>query len=86
MNEQVGWRGLLDHLKNEAPRYVQLLPQLPRLMHQALQPRPAMDSQVLEALLAEQRRTHRLLRAIVWVGAGFALGCGAALAALRWWA
>ena len=41
MNEQVGWRGLLDRLKNEAPRYAQLLPELPRLLHQALQPRPA---------------------------------------------
>ena len=26
MDEQVGWRGLLEQLKNEAPRYVQLLP------------------------------------------------------------
>ena len=37
MNEQIGWRGLLDRLKNEAPRYAQLLPELPRLLHQALQ-------------------------------------------------
>ena len=37
MNEQVGWRGLLERLKNEAPRYAQLLPELPRLLHQALQ-------------------------------------------------
>ena len=37
MNEQVGWQGLLDRLKNEAPRYSQLLPELPRLLHQALQ-------------------------------------------------
>ena len=38
----------------------------------------------LEALLAEQRSTHRLLRAIVWVGLGFALGLVVAVAALRW--
>ena len=37
MNEQVGWHGLLERLKNEAPRYAQLLPELPRLLHQALQ-------------------------------------------------
>ena len=37
MNEQVGWRGLVERLKNEAPRYAQLLPELPRLLHQALQ-------------------------------------------------
>jgi ubiquinone biosynthesis protein len=83
MNEQVGWRGLLEHMKNEAPRYVQLLPQLPRLLHQALQPRPAAEQRALEALLAEQRRTHRLLRAIVWVCLGFVLGLIVTLAVLR---
>ena len=31
MNEQVGWNGLVERLKNEAPRYAQLLPELPRL-------------------------------------------------------
>ena len=40
MNEQIGWRGLVEQLKKEAPRYVHLLPQLPRLLHGALQPRP----------------------------------------------
>ncbi len=83
MNEQVGWRGLVEHLKTEAPRYVQLLPQLPRLLHQALQPRPAVDAQLLAALLAEQRRGRGgPWRALGWVGAGFVLGAGAALAAL----
>ncbi len=82
MNEQVGWRGLLEHLKTEAPRYVQLLPQLPRLLHQALQPRPTVEAQVLEALLAEQRRRDRPWRALAWVGVGFLLGFCVALAAL----
>ena len=82
MNEQVGWRGLLEHLKTEAPRYVQLLPQLPRLLHQALQPRPVVEQQVLETLLLEQRRTQRLLRAIVWVGVGFGLGLAVAVGVL----
>jgi ubiquinone biosynthesis protein len=36
MNEQIGWRGLMDRLKHEAPRYAQMLPELPRLVHQAL--------------------------------------------------
>jgi ubiquinone biosynthesis protein len=83
MNEQVGWRGLVDHLKNEAPRYVQLLPQLPRLLHQSLQPRPRFEQQALEALLLEQRHTNRLLRAFVWVGLGFLLGLIATLAVLK---
>ena len=74
MYRQVGWEGLLERLKNEAPRYVQLLPDLPRLVHQALQPRPATEQRALEALLVEQRRTNRLLQGIVYGGLGFVLG------------
>ncbi len=67
MNEQIGWRGLVERLKNESPRYAQLLPELPRLVHQALrqQGQPS-DSPALLALLAEQRRTNRLLQRLVW--------------------
>ncbi len=75
MNEQIGWRGLLAHLGNEMPRYAQLLPELPRLLHQALsQRRPASDAAALAALVAEQRRTNRLLAAIAWAATGFVLG------------
>ena len=66
MNQQVGWGGLLEGFKKEAPRYVQLLPELPRLIHQALQPRAAVEQRLLEALLAEQRRTRRTLNAMLW--------------------
>ena len=36
MNKQVGWRAFLDRLKDEAPRYAHYIPELPRLLHQAL--------------------------------------------------
>jgi len=36
MNEQIGWRALVNNLKDEAPKWAQLLPQLPRLAHHAL--------------------------------------------------
>ncbi len=36
MNEQMGWRALVNNLKTEAPKWAALLPQLPRLAHQAL--------------------------------------------------
>jgi len=36
MNEQVGWRALVKNLQTEAPKWAALLPQLPRLAHQAL--------------------------------------------------
>jgi len=74
MNDQIGWRGLLERLQKEAPRYAQLLPELPRLLHQSLQPAPRSEQRTIEALLVEQQRTNRLLRNIVWGGLGFALG------------
>lgn len=82
MNDQVGWRGLVERLKNEAPRYAQMLPELPRLVHQALQAqaRPA-EQPLLAALVAEQRRTHRLLRRLAWA---LALSVTALVAAAAW--
>ncbi len=73
MHEQVGWRGLVERVKQEAPRYAQLLPELPRLAHQALaasrQPDP-----VLLALLAEQRRTNQWLQGLAYAVLGFIAG------------
>ena len=84
MNEQVGWRGLLDRLRNEAPRYAQLLPVLPRLVHQALAQRGAGgERQLLHQLLAEQRRTNRMLQGLLWAGLGFVGGVVLAVLALR---
>ncbi|MCO5975889.1 ubiquinone biosynthesis regulatory protein kinase UbiB [Ideonella oryzae] len=75
MNEQLGWRALVRQLKAEAPRYAQLLPELPRLVHQRLQERPGREPDpVLLALLREQRRTNRLLSAGLWSALGFLLG------------
>jgi ubiquinone biosynthesis protein len=36
MSEQVGWRGLLRHLREEAPGWGGMIPQLPRLLHRTL--------------------------------------------------
>ena len=72
MSEQIGWVGLAERFKDEAPRYAKLLPELPRLLHAAL--RPAPEPAALHALLDEQRRTNRMLRAALWVGFGFAAG------------
>lgn len=84
MNEQVGWRGLLLHLKKEAPRYVQLLPELPRLLHDALRTPRGTEPRLLEAVLAEQRRTNRLLRAIIYGAVGFLLGLVATQVMTHW--
>ncbi|WP_372526955.1 ubiquinone biosynthesis regulatory protein kinase UbiB [Piscinibacter sp.] len=84
MNDQIGWRGLIERLKNEAPRYVQLLPELPRLVHQSLQPRGVSEQRALEDLLLEQRRTNRLLQGIVYGGLGVVLGIVVTQLLLRW--
>ena len=83
MHRQVGWEGLVERLKNEAPRYVQLLPDLPRLIHQALQPRAAVEQRLLETLLTEQRRTQRWLLVAVSLMSGVLIGLVAAYFALR---
>ena len=75
MNEQVGWRGLLDGVLREAPRLAEMLPELPRLLHQALKRQGSGgDNEALRALLLEQRRTNRLLQGLVWGAAGFLAG------------
>jgi ubiquinone biosynthesis protein len=83
MNQQVGWAGLLERVRNEAPRYAQIAPELPRLVHQALLHHQSRDPALAE-LLAEQRRTNRLLAAIVYSGVGFALGVLAAAVLVAW--
>ena len=74
MDEQVGWSGFVARLKNEAPRYVQLLPELPRLLHHALQPRPAIEARLLAALLEERRRSNRIWGRVVALLVGFVSG------------
>jgi len=84
MQQQIGPAGLVERMKKEAPRYVQLLPELPRLLHAALQPREDAQSKTLEALLVEQRHTNGLLRIIIAGALGLLLGLGGAVAFMRW--
>jgi ubiquinone biosynthesis protein len=87
MNEQIGWRGLLARFEKEAPHYAQLLPELPRLLYQRLQqPAAGRDAEAmaLRALVVEQRRTNRLLQAVIFVVFGFVAGGLLAQLLLRW--
>jgi len=73
MEEQIGWRGFLEKMKLEAPHYVQLLPQLPRLVHQALThviDRPSQEqNDLMKRLIDEQKRTNSLLAISLGIGA-----------------
>ena len=74
MNEQVGWRALVRNLKNEAPKWAQLLPQLPRLAHHALnENRLAQLESGLTLLLKQQQARNRWLGAIAGLLALLAL-------------
>jgi len=73
MKEQVGLRGFMRNLKNEAPQWATLAPQMPRLLHQALQRDPVEPVRDrLERLLAEQKHQTRLLVLLVLLIAALA--------------
>lgn len=74
MVDQIGPQRLLDELRDQAPRYAKILPELPRLLYQYLQQRPSRLGREVEEILLEQRRTNRLLQGIAYGGIGFALG------------
>ena len=75
MIEQLGPQKLIDQLKDQAPRYATLLPELPRLVHDFLKQRPGtQQNRQIEELLKEQKRTNRLLQGMIYCGVGFALG------------
>ncbi len=74
MLNQIGPKKLLDELRNESPRYAKLLPELPRLVFDFLQNSSRGPSKETLALLAEQKKTNRLLSAILYGGIGFVLG------------
>ena len=81
MSEQIGWRALVRQVREEAPFWATTLPQLPRLIHRALnEDRVAPLQQQLELL----QREHRQLRGtLALITALFALST--TLAALLFW-
>ncbi|MEJ7929157.1 ubiquinone biosynthesis regulatory protein kinase UbiB [Ramlibacter sp. AN1015] len=75
MLEQIGPQKLWAELKDQAPRYAKMLPEMPRLLHDFLARRSSgMVEREMREMLGELRRTNRLLQGIVWGGIGFALG------------
>jgi len=66
MAEQVGWCGFVERIKQEAPYWSAVLPQLPRLLHQALlRQAQASDPGELEEQLRRQRLQNSLLIAVL---------------------
>ncbi|HVZ42438.1 MAG TPA: ubiquinone biosynthesis regulatory protein kinase UbiB [Ramlibacter sp.] len=74
MVDQIGVQKLLDELKDQAPRYAKIVPELPRLLYQYLQGPREGEQREMQELLLEQRRMHRLLQGAVYGAIGFLLG------------
>jgi len=78
MDEQVGWRGFIERVKAEAPRYNKIVPQLPRLIHQALtqshEHPPQEQIEAIRQLVEQQKRTNMLLSLAVYLGGGLLIG------------
>lgn len=78
VSQQLGWRGLLDGLKKEAPSWAKILPTLPRLVAEYLEQinhkdqRPELD--LLKQLLIEERRKRRQVLGFALFLGGFLLG------------
>jgi ubiquinone biosynthesis protein len=65
MDEQIGLRGLETRLKREAPLWAQMLPQIPRLAHQALLEQPRRHAELVEAVERLRRQTERRNRLLL---------------------
>ncbi len=74
MIDQIGPKKLLEELRNEAPLYAKLIPELPRLLADFLKRGHSGSFDGFDELLLEQRRTNRLLQGIVYGCIGFVLG------------
>jgi len=74
MLDQLGPAKLFEELRNEAPQYAKLLPELPRLLYEFLKGRKPKPDSLMADLLAEQKRTNRLLQGLLYGGFGFVLG------------
>ena len=62
MSEQVGWRGFVKALKKEMPYYINMLPEMPRLLHQRLTDKPKAQLEILlQTLIIQQKHRNQLL-------------------------
>jgi ubiquinone biosynthesis protein len=83
MAEQVGPQKFMDELRDQAPRYAKMLPELPHLVHKYLRERSMEVRHDYHDLITELKRTNRLLQTLVYAAVGFAAGLIAVQLLLR---
>lgn len=59
LSEQVGPRGLLKQLRKEGPLWISTIPQLPRLVHRALESDPSEKLVAIERAISRVEKTQR---------------------------
>ncbi|MEI6737032.1 MAG: ubiquinone biosynthesis regulatory protein kinase UbiB [Pseudomonadota bacterium] len=78
MTEQIGWRGLVKQFRKEGTLWTATLPQLPRLVHRALENNPTERLAAIEAAIERvnctQRRQSSFMFALVLILAMIAGG------------
>jgi ubiquinone biosynthesis protein len=74
MLDQVGPQKLWQELRDQAPRYAKILPELPHLVHRYLKTQSRAAEHDTDQVISELRRTNKLLQSIIYGGIGFALG------------
>ena len=79
MQEQIGFRALRKNLQKESERWAQTLPQLPRLVHQALAQAAQGGQSDVQAQLRELAAEQQRLRRAIWILAGLLLAVLAVL-------
>ena len=67
ISEQLGWRGLIKQLKKEGPLWTATLPQLPRLVHRALENDPSARLEAIEKAIDRVNRTQRWQSSVLLV-------------------
>ena len=72
----MGVRGLIDRFKLEAVNYGQILPQLPRLLAEALKnvAKPDDRGQLLDQLIIEQKKINGRLTGLLYFAGGLLVG------------
>jgi ubiquinone biosynthesis protein len=65
MSQQIGWRGFLRRVQQEAPYWSTAFPQMPRLVHQALAQQATSRLPAEAALTLKERRRQNVLLLII---------------------
>ena len=73
MQEQIGFKALRNSLMKESERWAQTLPQIPRLVHQALTHAGQEKQQLVQQQIAALERQQREIRQMLWFVIGLML-------------